>query len=323
MTATPPTSFSEVYDRVGSTRFVAPEIDLNAALRATGQPQRLTRWTAWDAEVRKALDPDVYLPSRFASSTVWGEDLVDTATTSFLRHSRQRSWVDGAWVSVVERVTLDPVQQRIWFVGLRQAVGPDGRTVRATSEQPLFVVEHGVEGTDDDPMLHFAVALRTSSEDASLVAPLATMTALQVPEYVQIYLSRTSGSVGSRATVEDAHETPAARVQWARPFGPRGPQMATLWGDPATGPHGSLLKFAPGADSGLHTHPHDSTGLVVQGTLVHTYEGQPPGVTMGPGSWYFEPAGVPHVSRCGDAEACIVLVYNPGPFGFEPAISSR
>lgn len=36
-----------------------------------------------------------------------------------------------------------------------------------------------------------------------------------------------------------------------------GVSMATLWGDPDKGVHGTFTKFEPGFDAGMHTHTND------------------------------------------------------------------
>jgi quercetin dioxygenase-like cupin family protein len=48
-----------------------------------------------------------------------------------------------------------------------------------------------------------------------------------------------------------------------------GVSMATVWGDPETGPHGTLTKFKPGYDAGLHTHTSDLTLVVIKGAYLY------------------------------------------------------
>lgn len=307
-------------DAPADARVEWPPVDVNRALAAAGRPVAMTRWMLWDAEIRKARAPHVYLPSRFQRSRIWDVRTSPDGSQGFVRASVQRSWrPEGGMVTLVEAVSIDPIRQRIVFRSLRSAVDDTGQTVVATPTEPEFLVVHEVAGTDDHPEIHWRVVRSSPGDDRSWVAPGVGDAAPTVPEFVDVYLAeRLRPPARSPATVADAHETVADAVQWTRPFGPHGPEMATLWGDPTRGPHGSLLRFAPGTVSGRHVHPHDSWGVVVQGELVHTYDGQAPGAPLGVGSWYFEPAGVPHVSACSDASACVVMVHNPGPFGYTP-----
>ena len=315
---TPQQAFEDAWNAPTATRFIAPTIDVNAALANEGSPWRMTQRMAWDAEVRKAMAPHHALPEQFATSHMWGRTTVDGRTT-FIRASEQRAWDGADVVLVLEAILIDDNHRRMWFQGLPQAVSEDGTVLHANEQQPLFHVEHSVGGTPDTPLLSWRIVHDTIAPDASVVARLQDLNPHAVPAYVTAYLTdRTAMGSPSSRSVSDAREAAAAHVAWTQPFGPHGPEMAVVWGDPKTGPHGSLLRFRPGAVAGLHVHPHDSYGVVVEGMLVHTYQGQPPGEPLGPGSWYFEPAGVPHVSTCGVEGPCVVLVHNPGPFGFEP-----
>jgi hypothetical protein len=44
-----------------------------------------------------------------------------------------------------------------------------------------------------------------------------------------------------------------------------GVSMATLWGDPDKGVHGTFTKFEPGYDAGMHTHTSDVWIVVIKG----------------------------------------------------------
>lgn len=48
-----------------------------------------------------------------------------------------------------------------------------------------------------------------------------------------------------------------------------GVSMTTVWGDPETGAHGTLTKFMPGYDAGMHTHTSDLTLVVIKGAYLY------------------------------------------------------
>ncbi len=51
-----------------------------------------------------------------------------------------------------------------------------------------------------------------------------------------------------------------------------GVSIATVWGDPDTGAHGTLTKFAPGYDAGMHTHTNGLTAVVIKGAYLYRDE---------------------------------------------------
>lgn len=51
-----------------------------------------------------------------------------------------------------------------------------------------------------------------------------------------------------------------------------GVSMAAIWGDAATGAHGTWTKFDPGYDAGMHTHTNDVWIAVVKGAYLYKDE---------------------------------------------------
>ncbi len=317
--SSPMDRFAEAWNAPRNTTFTAPPIRINEVLAKSADLElRLTGGMLWDAEVRKALDPARYVPSIFGSSRCFGREGHADGSETLWRASQQRAWKTGQLVTVVERVRIDPVRRTIHFLGEQRAMDEQGNTVTATEAQPRFNVEHSVEGTEDDPVVAWRIVHETNHPDPSLVEVLRQrLTADSLPEYIAVYVRERLGAPAPQRHAVPS-ETPAAEVEWRRPFGPHGPEMASVWGDALRGTHGSLLRFPAAHRSGLHTHPFDSSGVVLEGELTHAYPGRPPGKLMGPGSWYFEPAGLAHESICGEQGPCVVLVFNPGRFGFVP-----
>lgn len=51
-----------------------------------------------------------------------------------------------------------------------------------------------------------------------------------------------------------------------------GVSMAVVWGDPEKGAHGTLTKFVPGYDAGMHSHSSDLTLVVMKGAYLYKDE---------------------------------------------------
>jgi hypothetical protein len=83
------------------------------------------------------------------------------------------------------------------------------------------------------------------------------------------------------------------------PARPDGPQLAVLWGEPATGPSAMLLKLKKG-EGRLHYHSSDYHLVLLQGTMKHWAEGEQVGdvKTLGPGSYWFQPGDQAHGDDC-------------------------
>ncbi len=98
---------------------------------------------------------------------------------------------------------------------------------------------------------------------------------------------------------------PAAGLKWEPLAGaPPGPMIAKLWGDPAKGAYGAILKFPPGFSAGLHSHSADLKIVVISGTWIHGEKGKPE-VRLTAGSYLFQPATQTHTTACDKASECL------------------
>src|SRR5215472_17315203 len=114
-------------------RFELPPADINELLAgryATGSPLAFTRDMLWEVEVRKAWQPDRYIPGvvRAGSTRAWGRRHEADGTETFTRSSRQRLWLHpGEYGLVLEQTHLDHQAQKVTFIGTaarRSAAGP-------------------------------------------------------------------------------------------------------------------------------------------------------------------------------------------------------
>lgn len=79
----------------------------------------------------------------------------------------------------------------------------------------------------------------------------------------------------------------------------------------AAGRHGvtARAEFAPGASAGLHRHPGEEFGYIVEGDIALSVDGRPT-VTLKPGDVFFIPSGVAHDGRnIGVTKAALVSVF--------------
>lgn len=93
-------------------------------------------------------------------------------------------------------------------------------------------------------------------------------------------------------------------------------QFATVWGDRESGPHGTFGNFNPESASPLHTHSVAYHGIVISGTLINPFNGETDPVPLTTGSYWFVPAGVPHVTACISDESCRFYFHAEGAFDF-------
>ena len=110
--------------------------------------------------------------------------------------------------------------------------------------------------------------------------------------------------------------TPATDIKWADVPGFPGVQMAVVQGDPAKGPHHSMLKFKPGFEAPVHHHSTDHYGTVVSGTLVLISGGRE--VRFPPGSYFAFTGRMPHATKCEAGSDCVLAIDARGKWDVVP-----
>lgn len=182
-------AFHEAWNDPAATRYELTPLDVNKVLAdryILGTPLVFTRAMLWDLEVRKARHPDVFIPYVVAagSAAAWGDGDV------FVRRSTQRLWLAPETSGpVLEQTKLDNDNQVVTFIGAAELPGPDGELLRATTQQPIFHVEHSVGGTENQPLNLWRIVHRTTAPDARLVETFARIDADPwLPEHVEIYI---------------------------------------------------------------------------------------------------------------------------------------
>ncbi len=115
--------------------------------------------------------------------------------------------------------------------------------------------------------------------------------------------------------------TPRADVRFV-PLNPlRGdasPRAGALWGDirkdQATG---AIIEFKPNFSSPPHIHNITYRGVVIEG-VVHNDDPEAETLWLGPGSFWVQPAGEPHITAAGEDGATIFLEIMSGPYLVRP-----
>ena len=146
-----------------------------------------------------------------------------------------------------------------------------------------------------------------------------TMTKMMLRTAVLVGVAAVSYAAGA-AKAKVAIVTAAPEIKWEPLMG--GPlQIAKLWGDRDKGPeYAMLLKMPAGTDSGMHAHTADYHAVSIQGTWVHTVEGDATTVKdLAPGSYVFQPGKQMHSDACKGKQECIVFVHQHGKGDFIPA----
>jgi hypothetical protein len=139
-------------------------------------------------------------------------------------------------------------------------------------------------------------------------------------------LTLLSGLVALCAAQAAAAQQPAAAASRSVPSDQvaykdvGGPQLGTVWGDAAKGPHGSFLRLPKGFVSPAHLHSGDYYGVVVEGTVTNAEAGKPE-IAMGPGSYYFQKGKTDHVTKCLGAADCLIYISQSN--GFDFIVSSK
>lgn len=98
--------------------------------------------------------------------------------------------------------------------------------------------------------------------------------------------------------------SPAADLKWNDVPGFQGVKMAVLQGDPAKGPHHSMIKFDGGFAAPLHHHSSDHYVTVVSGTLVLTVDGKE--TRLPAGSFFLFKGKMKHMTRAEAGSDCVL-----------------
>lgn len=115
------------------------------------------------------------------------------------------------------------------------------------------------------------------------------------------------------AMTREATSVNVKDVKFIQPFGPKGPSIGLVSGKLGARdgkPTTFFVRFAAGGDSGWHTHSHDYTAVVLEGTFTEQQKGEATETQLPPGTYTFQKSKIPHRNGClaGGAD-CLVFVH--------------
>jgi hypothetical protein len=186
--------FARAWADPRNTPGARPGVDVNAVLAAhyrLSKPLEFTRTMLWDMEVRKARRPDQYIPSvvRAGSAGVWNERKLPNGHETFYRKSDQRQrLVPGTYGLVLEQVRINPTLQKVTFIGAAELPDADGTMLHATTLSPLFHVDHGVSGTETQPVNDWRIVHLTDGPDQELLARFKKSANVYLYEFIEVYI---------------------------------------------------------------------------------------------------------------------------------------
>lgn len=100
---------------------------------------------------------------------------------------------------------------------------------------------------------------------------------------------------------------------------PEGVAFAPLQGDRFQEPYQAMVRLPGGTISPPHVKSANMSGVMLEGEMIHYPQGTNPETAkaVGPGAFYFIPAGMAHVSACISAVPCVVYLYQDNAFDFK------
>lgn len=187
--------FEAAWEDPRCTRFEMPPTDISRRLcdrYTTDPPVTFTREMLWDAEVRKAWRPDVYVPSEFSEAETWEARRHSDGTECFLRSTLQLLWLERTeYGRVLEQVHLDHRHQKVTFIGAAQLEDRDHEVLRAGQGQPLFYVEHSTDGTQAEPLSRWRIVHLTPAPDERLIQAFVEFSKSPwLDEFVESYIEK-------------------------------------------------------------------------------------------------------------------------------------
>ncbi len=177
--------FEQAWNNPSYTQLKLDNIDINKTLAEhyeTAQPVKFTASMLWDVETKKAWDPMTYIPYVVKEGKSWGKQVLENGDEIFVRTSSQRQWVNrDVYVKVCEEVYLNHKEKKATFIGTK--------ILSETSSQPLFHVQHSVEGGENNPINVWRIVHLTEEKHTKLIEQIKKLAdPTRLPGFVEIYI---------------------------------------------------------------------------------------------------------------------------------------
>lgn len=175
------------------TRVERPPVDVNAVLAThyrLSRPLVFTRAMLWDMEVKKAYRPDIFIASvvEAGSAATWAVRALGGGQEAFFRKSAQRMRLVKGYGLVLEQVRVNPELGKVTFIGTAELPGPDGTVLHATTEQPLFHVEHVATGAETQPINEWRMVHLTDGPNAAMIERFKQSESAYLPQFIEVYI---------------------------------------------------------------------------------------------------------------------------------------
>jgi len=132
------------------------------------------------------------------------------------------------------------------------------------------------------------------------------------------------GCSGKQLTDNDRSELavfkPANNVNYFKPMEGAPIEFGMAYGNTFESDHGTFGKFPGQFETPVHTHSQSYHAVVIEGVMTNPMQGQTEFVSkMGPGSYWFVPAGQAHSTACVSSSPCQFYMHQQVPFDFAMA----
>jgi len=110
---------------------------------------------------------------------------------------------------------------------------------------------------------------------------------------------------------------PANDIKYFKPMDGAPIEFGMAYGNTFKSDHGTFGKFPGKFETPIHTHSQAYHAIVIQGVMTNPMQGQAGKAReMGPGSYWFVPAGKAHSTACVSDAPCNFYMHQQVPFDF-------
>jgi hypothetical protein len=186
--------FRRAWDEPRHTRFRFPPVNVNRVLndRYRMVPEvQITGSMLWDLQYKKAQDPVAYMRHLVLQARCWGWSLAKDHSERFFISTLQHGLVVPRQGLVMNDVFVSHAERRIIFLGRSRLHAQNGIELMASTFQPLFHVDRGVGGADDEPVSLSSIVLLDKDMSGRYFASLAEkVCAGYLPKFIETYIER-------------------------------------------------------------------------------------------------------------------------------------
>lgn len=187
--------FERAWNNPAYTQIKLNDVDINETLARyyeTPTPLHFTRKMLWDVETKKAWDPKTYIAYVVRDGKSWGREILKNGDEVFVRSSQQKQWLNReVYEEVFEKVYLNHKEQRATFIGTQSLTDDLGKCLQLKNHQPIFHVQHSVEGEENHPINVWRIVHLTEGKDQKLIDHFKKLNdPTKVPGFVEIYIEK-------------------------------------------------------------------------------------------------------------------------------------